>query len=214
MELHLFSGFDAADQADILAAVRNTLKGAARPEIAYLPAGSIHRHFVRETKAFFRGLAKVTALKPEVHSRTACAAALKRANLLLIPGGNTYLMAHRLHTAGWLGLLRERLLAGLPLIAFSAGVVLCGQDILTTNDINCCGCTTFAGLGLVPYNFNPHYPPAGAPERLSRDERLAEYQVFHERMILALEDGAYVQVTDGAYTVRRGRVNEITLPVL
>jgi dipeptidase E len=103
-----------------------------------------------------------------------------------------------------MGPIKERLLGGLPLVAFSAGTVLCGEDILTTNDINCCGCTQFAGLGLVDVNFNVHYPPVEGIERQERDSRLMEYQAFHDIPVIALEDGAYLLANEDGIQLIRG----------
>lgn len=186
-------------------AARSILESSPSPLVAYLPAASLERHFIRETKAAFRGLAQVRAIKPEAHPLPRVRAILERASLLYIPGGNTYLLAHRLHSLGLLQELRQRVLEGLPLLGISAGTVFCGQDILTTNDINCCGCTQFAGLGLLPYDLNVHYPPEG-PEREARNERLGEYLVFHQTPILALEDEAYIEVKDGEIALVRGGV--------
>ena len=159
-----------------------------------------------ETKAAFRGLAEVRAVKLETHSAAHIGSILDRADLLYIPGGDTYLGAHRLHTAGLMDDLRKRILDGLPLVAFSAGAVLCGVDILTSNDANECGCTVFTGLGLVPFNLNVHYPPIDGEERQGRDSRLHAFSTEHHRLVLALEDGAYLHVMDRSVTVIRGPV--------
>jgi len=204
MQLHLFSSPGEPFLSDILEAARSILAEQADPVVAYLPAANVQRHFIRETKTAFRALARVTAIKVEYDAMGKIRAALDRASLLYIPGGNTYLLAHRLHTAGLLGEIRDRILGGLPLVTFSAGTVFCGLDILTTNDINCCGCTQFTGLGLVSVNFNVHYPPAGREDQGERDERLEEYQAFHSTPVLALEDGAYLEVSNGAIRLVRG----------
>jgi dipeptidase E len=109
-----------------------------------------------------------------------------------------------LHTAGVINDIRQHVLDGLPLVAFSAGTVLCGQDILTTNDINCCNCTTFASLGLIPFNINVHYPSEDGEERQERDYHLWEYQQFHNTPVLALEDEVYIRVTGNRFEVVRG----------
>ena len=131
---------------------------------------------------------------------------LDRAALLYLPGGNTYLAAKRLHAAGLVDDLRERILGGLPLVAFSAGTVLCGVDILTSNDPNDCGCSDFAGFELLPVNFNVHYPPAEGEERQERAARLRAYALEQHRSVLALEDGAYILVEGGSVKAIRGLV--------
>jgi peptidase E len=193
MQCCLFSSAPEPSPSALVELVLRMLGERKHPLIAYLPAGNLQRHFVREVKGFFRGIAEVSAIKPEIHPIKRVLSILDHADLLLIPGGNTYLMAQRLHKIGLVGELRQRIVDGLPLVTLSAGTVLCGQDILTTNDINCCGCTQFEGLQLFPFNFNVHYPSSPIEAQQERDERLEEYQFFHDTPILALEDGACVQ---------------------
>lgn len=206
MQCYLYSSFPEPSQAVLVELVRNICGGKSEPVLAYLPAGNIKRHFVREVKGMLRGAAEVRAIKPEIHPLRHIHAILDQADMLLIPGGNTYLMAHRLHQIGIVTELRQRITDGLPLVAISAGSVFCGQDVLTTNDINACGCTRFAGLGLIPYNLNAHYPPMGDACQPERDERLFEYQQFHNQPILALEDGSCLHITDGKLEVMSGQV--------
>ncbi len=206
MELHLFSVPGEPMLRDIVAAAREILAGLANPLIAYLPAAATDRHYVRETKAVFRELARVETMKAESHPLTRLRSTLARADLLYIPGGNTYLMAQRLHAAGLMDDLRERLRGGLPLVAFSAGAVLCGPDIRTSNDDNDCGCTTFDGLGLVPFSINVHFPAEPGEERETRLARLRAYTAQHQRRVLAMEDSAYVKVTEAGVEVVRGDV--------
>jgi peptidase E len=206
MLLHLFSIPGEPFLAEIIATARQILVGLHKPLVAYLPAAAEERHFVRETKAAFRGIAEVWAIKPEIHSAAFIWSTLDRADMLYIPGGNTYLAAKRLHTAGLMDDLRKRILGGLSVVAFSAGTVLCGIDILTSNDTNDCACTNFDGFGLVPFNFNVHYPSVDGEERQRRDTWLQAYAMEHNRLILALEDGAYILVKDGNVKVIKGPV--------
>jgi peptidase E len=197
MELHLLSSLEEPYPAALAEITASLLQGIRnrQPVVAYLPAGAVQRHFIRETQAALRSLARVIAVKVEAHPPRRLQEALALADLLYIPGGNTYLMGQRLHAAGAMPLLRQRLQEGLPLLALSAGCVLCGLDILTTNDINCCGCVHFGGLGLAGMNFNVHYPGEDRALQQERDERLGEYQIFHPHPVLALEDGAYLRIS-------------------
>ena len=207
MELHLLSSLAEPFPAALAEITASLLQGNRdrQPAVAYLPAGAVHRHFVRETQAALRGIAQVIAVKVEAHPARRLQEALRRADLVYMPGGNTYLMAQRLHAAGAMPLLKRRLQEGLPLLALSAGCVLCGLDILTTNDINCCGCVHFDGLGLVGLNINVHYPGGDSRLQQERDERLGEYQLFHPHPVLALEDGAYLRVSGDAPPSGAGR---------
>jgi len=264
MDLHLLSLPGVSGAEYVLAAARAILAQAApsqhKPRVAYLPAASLHHRWIRETRAYFHELASISVIDMDRHSLEQIQAILDRSDLLYIPGGNTYWLAHQLNRAcrrdgagaavfdraedeseavddqeqeledimeaataligtqplvemggedSLMAELRRRALAGLPVVGFSAGAVLCGPDILTTNDINACGCTCFNGLGLTPFYLNMHYPqdPQAA---LARQERLQEFLHFHPRAtILAMQDDAYVRVADGEVHVIHGGVWKI-----
>lgn len=78
----------------------------------------------------------------------------------------------------------------------SAGAIICGANILTTNDINCCGSTHFTGFGLVEYNFVAHYPDADGLEREKMDARIASYHQFHDNPIVSLEEKAHILISE------------------
>ncbi|MGH7358640.1 MAG: dipeptidase PepE [Candidatus Rokuibacteriota bacterium] len=131
--------------------------------------------------------------------------ALARAEAVFVGGGNTYALLRRLRQAGLLGPLRERVQAGLPYIGASAGANLAGPNVLTTNDWNVVGLTTFEALGVVPFNVNPHYleaDPAMAPGSETRDMRIAEYHVLHDNPVAGIEEGGMVRMEGDAVTVR------------
>jgi dipeptidase E len=118
-------------------------------------------------------------------------------------GGNTYALLTRLHRSGLLDAIRERVRAGMPYVGASAGSNVAGPNILTTNDWNVVGLGRFEALELVPFNINPHYKetdPAMAPFSETRDDRIREYHVVNANPVVGLEEGALVQVADGAVT--------------
>lgn len=204
MQIHLFSAPGEPSLRDIVDASRPFLRGRSEPTIAYIPAASVGEKYVGTAKVAFKGLAKVEHLDVERDKPEKIEAALDSAALVYIPGGNTYLLGYRLHKAGLIESIRERVLDGLPLVAFSAGAVLCGPNILTTNDMNCCASTSFSGLALTPFNFNVHYPQVEGEHRELRDDRLWEYHSFYDNPVLALEDDAHIRVSDGVTELVRG----------
>ena len=204
MQLHLFSSPGEAPIQDIIAACRPLLAGQPRPVVAYLPAAAIGNLWIEFTEKAFRDLAAVQLIAVEKMARAEVTAVLDAATLLYIPGGNAFCLKQRLHERGLMAAIQTRVRGGLPLVAFSAGTVLCGRNILTTNDMNVCAATDFAGLNLTHFNFNVHYPAAEGEERQSRDDRLWEYHQFHDNPVLALQDGAYVTVTEGRIELAQG----------
>ena len=203
MDLHLFSSPGLDDLRYILAASRPYLEGKTDPLVAYLPAASLGNAYREYTERAFRGLARVETLDTESMTLPELEALIRSAALLYIPGGNTFLLAHRLHLSGLIDYLRRKVTAGLPLVAFSAGTVLCGPNILTSNDLNAVETPHFGGLDLTPMNFNCHYPQDELA-RLEKDAWLAEYHVFHENPILMLADRAYIRVENKKTTLVRG----------
>ena len=193
MDLHLFSTPGRDDIRDILDACRPYLEGKEDPAIAYLPAGSLGDTYQEYTEKAFRGLARVETILPELMTLPEMETALRSAALVYIPGGNAFLLTHRLHLSNLIEYLRRKVAAGMPLITFSAGTVLCGPNILTSNNINTVETSYFKGLNLTPFNFNNHYPQ-DAVAQAGRDEWLNEYHVFHDNPAILLADGACVRV--------------------
>ncbi|MEZ4867398.1 MAG: Type 1 glutamine amidotransferase-like domain-containing protein [Caldilineaceae bacterium] len=203
MQLHLFSSPGKGDIRYILNACRPYLAAAADPLVAYLPAASWRSNWLAYTEKAFAGLGKVAYLDTETMSLAAMQAVLARAACLYVSGGNTYLLNHRLHQTGLWEVIRQRVLDGLPFIGFSAGAILCGPNILTTNDMNLCATTHFTGLNLVAYNFDAHFP-ADEAAREQQTDWLLDYHAYHANPILALQDGAYLSVDQGGVEVRQG----------
>ncbi len=201
MELHLFSTPGKDDDIGwLLEACRPLLENKPESIAAYLPLASLFtEQGLDQTRKSFKGLAEVVLINAETMDLPEMEAVLRRAALAYIPGGNTYLLNHRLHISRLFPTLRKRVEAGLPLAAFSAGTVLCGPNILTSNDLNMVPTPHFDGLNLVPFNFNVHYI-----DDAQRDNWLIDYQIFHDNPVLLLQDGAYVKVRGKTVTLERG----------
>ena len=193
MNLHLFSTPGQDDIRYILEAARLYLEDKDDPVIAYIPAASLGGTYQEYTEKAFRGLARVATINTELMTLPEMEAIIRTAALVYIPGGNTFLLNHRLRISNIMEFLRKKVMAGLPLIGFSAGTVLCGPNILTSNDINTVESTYFSGLNVLPFNFNCHYPEDEIV-RLEKDNWLGEYHVFHDNPVVMLADGAYVRV--------------------
>src|SRR5512140_766892 len=193
IQLHLLSTPGKGDLRDVLEACRPYLEGRDEPVVASLPAGSLADEWQERTEQAFRGLARVDPLNTELMTLPEMELALRSAALLYIPGGNTFLLNHRLHVSKVIDYLRKKAAAGLPVVAFSAGTVLCGPNILTSNDLNMVGTSFFKGLDATTFNFNVHYPE-DAYARALRDDWLSEYHTFYENPVILLADEAYVQI--------------------
>ena len=205
IDLHLFSspGRDG-DIRYIIEACRPYLEGGKDRSVAYLPLASLYaERWLEETAASFQGLAQLELINAELMGQTEMERVLRDASLAFIPGGNTFLLNHRLHISKVMPYLRKKVQSGLPLVGFSAGAVLCGPNILTSKDMNTVATAHFEGLNATPFNFFAHYP-LDAQGQSVQDQWLADYHFFHDNPVIMLCDGAYVRVDGKKTSLVRG----------
>ena len=99
--------------------------------------------------------------------------------------------------------LRKKVQAGLPVVAFSAGMILCGPNILTANDLNTVATSHFDGLNVTPFNFFAHYPKDAHGQSV-QDAWLSDYFIFNDNPVIMLCDGAYVTIEGPQISPRPG----------
>ena len=204
MQLHLFSTPGENDIRSIVEASRPYLKEKDDPSVAYMPLASLYaERWMELNERSFRSLARLETVNTELMTQREIEDLLRRATLVYIPGGNTFLLNHRLHISGVMPYLRKKVQAGLPLVGFSAGMILCGPNILTSKDMNTVETPHFGGLNLVPFNFFAHYADDGYGQSV-HDDWLTDYHFFHDNPVIMLGDGAYVKVDGKKTTLVRG----------
>jgi dipeptidase E len=205
MQLHLFSTPGENDIRDIVEASRPYLEDKDDPIVAYMPLASLYaERWMELNQKSFKGLARLEAVNAELMTQKEIEDFLRRAALVYIPGGNTFLLNHRLHISGVMPYLRKKVQSGLPFVGFSAGTILCGPNILTSKDLNTVATPHFDGLSLVPFNFLTHYADDGYGQSV-HDDWLGDYHFFHDNPVVMLSDGAYVKVDGKKTTLMRGK---------
>jgi dipeptidase E len=202
--LHLLSTPGDRDIRWIIDACRPYLEGKDDPTVAYLPLASLYaERWQEDNEKAFKGLARLEAVNAELMRQKEIEEIIRRAALVYIPGGNTFLLNHRLHVSGVLLALKRKIQAGLPFVGFSAGMIVCGPNIITSKDMNTVQTPYFDGLNVSPFNFVAHYN-ADIYGQSAHDEWLMDYHVFHDNAVLMLNDGAYVKVDNKKTTLVRG----------
>jgi peptidase E len=202
--LHLLSSPGRDDIRYVVEASRPYLEGKSDAIVVYLPLASLYVERWQEfTAESFKGLARIETINTEMMRLIQMEDIIRRASLVYIPGGNTFLLNHRLHISNLMTFLRKKVQAGLPVVAFSAGAILCGPNILTSKDLNTVGTPHFEGLNATPFNFSPHYPLDNYGQAM-KDEWLSDYHFFHDNPVIMLSDGAYVKVDGKKTTLVRG----------
>jgi dipeptidase E len=204
MELHLFSTPGENDIRYILEACRPYLAGRDDAAVAFLPQAWLNvTHWLDYTVKSFKGLAKVELIDTEQMDLPEMEAIIRRAQVVYVSGGNTFLLNHRLHVSRLMPYLRKKVQAGLPVVGSSAGANLCGANILTSNDMNIVPTTYFDGIGAMPFSINVHYPKDEFA-RAEKDDWLSEYHIFQDNPVILMEDGSYIKVEGKKTSIVRG----------
>ena len=202
--LHLFSSPGKDDIRYVIEASRPYLKDRDDATVAYLPLASLFaERWQTDTEDAFKSLARLETINAEIMSLTQMEDIVRRAALVYIPGGNTFLLNHRLHVSRLMIFLRKKVQAGLPVVAFSAGAILCGPNILTSKDMNTVETSQFDGLNVSPFNFFAHYAMDDYGQSV-HDDWLSDYHFFHDNPVVMMSDGAYVKMDGKKTTLIRG----------
>lgn len=212
IDLRLFSSPGENDIHYIVEASRPYLSGKPDASLAYLPQASLSAQYrLDDTRRAFDGLASVEVIDTERMDLAEMEAVIRRAHIAYIPGGNTFLLNHRLHISRLMAYLRKKVQAGLPVVAFSAGTILCGPNILTASDLNTVGTPHFEGLSVAPFNFFAHYSKDAYGQSV-QDAWLSDYFIFNDNPVIMLADGAYVTVEGRKTSLARGEAWIIRKP--
>ncbi len=204
MNLNLFSTPGKDDLRYIIEASKPYLEDKDEPIIAYMPLASLYAEkWLEMNQSAFRGLAQLKEINAELMTQKEIENIIREAALVYIPGGNTFLLNHRLHVSGVMPYLKKKIQNGLPLVGFSAGMIVCGPNILTSSDINTVETNYFDGLHATPFNFVAHYPKDAYGQSV-RDEWLGDYHFFHDNPVIMLCDDAYVKVDGKKTSLMRG----------
>lgn len=170
--------------------------------IVFVPfALADHDAYTAKAADAFRELGvKVTGL----HTEDSPGTALGSAPAVFVGGGNTFRLLDTLYRLDLLKTLRDRVHNGMPYLGASAGTNIAAPTIRTTNDMPIVEPPSFAALGLIPFQINPHYlDPASQRTHMgeTREERLLQFHEVNTAPVLALREGTWLRVDDRSATV-------------
>ena len=195
---YLFHARDAI--AELLGSVRR---------VAFVPFASVSASWGEYEALVQSGLAPVGVAVASVHragDAAAMAAMVREAEAIVVGGGNTFHLLKVLQETGLLDVVRERARAGVPYVGWSAGSVVAGPTIRTTNDMPVVEPPRGLGaLGLVPFQINAHFTdvhPAGFQGE-TRRERLEEFLAANPTLaVVGLPEGDWLDVAGAIVTLR------------
>ena len=126
--------------------------------------------------------------------------AIQEAESVVVGGGNTWQLTRMMQEQNLLDPLREKVLAGMPYIGWSAGSNVACPTIKTTNDMPITQPLDFSVLGVVPFQINPHYLDAN-PEGHAGETREMRIEEFIEAnpniFVVGLREGTMLQLEEG-----------------
>ena len=125
------------------------------------------------------------------------AAAVGRAEAIVVGGGNTFHLLKQLYDTGLVRAIRARMREGIPYVGWSAGANVAGPTIRTTNDMPIVEPPSLEALALVPFQINPHYTDAVIPDHAgeTRAERLLEFVTANPgARVVGLREGSILRV--------------------
>lgn len=119
-----------------------------------------------------------------------------QADAVFVGGGNTFRLVDALYRTGLIEAVPALVRDGMPYLGSSAGTNVATPSLRTTNDMPIVQPPSFATLGLVPFQINPHYldpDPSSTHQGETRDERLRQYLEENDVPVLAMREGTWLR---------------------
>jgi len=166
-------------------------------EILFVPYAGVTLSYDDYTDRVQTALQSLQVKVVGIHKFDDAVTAVNNAQAIVIGGGNTFHLLHKLYENNLISAINEKVDNGTPYIGWSAGSNVAGASICTTNDMPIIEPKSFTALNLVPFQLNPHYtdfnPPGHNGE--TREQRLAEFMVVNPDMpIVGIVEGSALKL--------------------
>jgi len=166
------------------------------------PGGMTHDKYTAVANDRFKKMGyKLTG----IHEHSSPKDAVKKAEVLFIGGGNTFVLLHGLYQANIIDDIRKKVKEGMPYIGTSAGSNVACKSIKTTNDMPIVYPPSFDALNLVPFNINPHYldpDPQSTYKGETRATRIKEFHCYNTEYVVGLREGAMLHIVGNKVTLK------------
>lgn len=181
--------------------------GPAVKSVLFIPYAGVSHDYSQMTEKTAKVLDRFGYRLSSIHTAADPVAAVEEAEAVAVSGGNTFRLLALVQRHGLLAPLRARAQAGMPYIGWSAGSNLACPTIRTTNDMPIVWPDSCDGLGLIPFQINPHYSELLPPEHQgeTRDDRLREFMQLNPGIpVLGLREGSALRLVGGKLALLGG----------
>ena len=181
------------------------------------PSGISHDDYTKKVRAVFE---KINIAVKGIHEFDYPIEAILQAEGIFTGGGNTFQLVSQLYKFQVMNALANAINNGIPYLGTSAGSNIVGQSMKTTNDMPVAYPPSFATLGILPFNLNPHYldpDPTSKHNGETRETRIKEFHVYNSEAVLGLREGSWIEVKGdqmilkGNLSARLFRQNQIAV---
>lgn len=179
--------------------------GKHTKNVIFVPYAGVTFSFDQYVDKVNKALEPIKVKVKGVHTFANPIEAVMNADAILVGGGNTFQLTKMMQEIGLIHAIRERVLAGVPYIGWSAGSNVTCPTISTTNDMPIVEPQSFCALGLVPFQINPHYLDAHPSNHggETREQRILEFIAANPDMyVVGLREGSRLWVEDGKMTLK------------
>jgi dipeptidase E len=171
--------------------------GTAVESVLFVPFAAVRVSYDEFAAAVAKRFGELGYRLASVHGLADPAAAVARAQAIVVGGGNTFHLLKQLYDTGLVEAIRARVRGGVPYLGWSAGANVAGLTIKTTNEMPIVQPPSFEALGLVPFQINPHYTDGRIPDHAgeTRAERLLEFVAVNLGVpVVGLREGSVLRV--------------------
>jgi dipeptidase E len=165
-------------------------------KIIFIPFAAVTFSLDEYEKRVKERFAEIGHQVTSIHHSTNPAKAIGEAEAIVAGGGNTWQLVRMMNDQKLFPLIRERVLAGIPFIGWSAGSNIACPTLRTTNDMPIIDPKGFDCLNLIPFQINPHYldknPEGHGGE--TREQRIEEFlEINPDVYVVGLREGTMLR---------------------